>query len=252
MSRLFARDQLRHFFLWLTFYLLLSVAAVNIGLALGWSVQASAAPPLGALAVVLALYLWRTGIGKRIGLGVPADVPARRVWFHLPLLLLVALPLAFGFRTDLAAPVVGAVLAHALFVGFLEEVLFRGMLLQALLQKNRPVWAVMVSALTFGVGHAFSLLIGQGAEDTALQIVNATVVGLIFTLVVMATGNLHAVIVAHVLYNAVAALARPTDGVVHVVAGAVVLVVYGGWLLYGAGVRDRLRVAPTSSAARPR
>ena len=252
MSRLFARDQLRHFFLWLAFYLVISVAAVNIGISLGLSVQASAAPPLGALAVVMALYLWRTGIGGQLGLGVPADVPARRVWFYLPLLLLVGLPPVFGFRTDLTALVVGAVLAHALFVGFIEEVLFRGMLLQALLQRNRPVWAVAVSALTFGVGHAVSLLIGQGAEDTALQIVNATVVGLIFTLVVMATGNLHAAIAAHVLYNAVAALAKPTDGVAHVVAGAVILVAYGGWLLYGAGVLDRLQASPASSAARPR
>ena len=189
MTHLYENNPLRHFLLWLAAYLIVSIVAVNIGVNLGLSMPASAALPLGVLTVVLFAYLMRTGIGGQIGLGVPARVPARRMWFYLPLLLL---------------------------------------------------GAVTVSALTFGVGHAASLLIGENLGDTALQILNATVVGLVFTLVVLATGNLHAVIAAHFLYNAIAQIAQPS-GVVLILAAVLLLVGYGGWLFYGAGVRDRLR-----------
>lgn len=118
----------------------------------------------------------------------------------------------------------------------------RGMLLQALLRTWPPIVAILVSAVTFGVGHIASLAIGLDGINTALQIINATIVGLLFTLVVVATGNLHAAIVAHILYNAIAQLSQVTDSGMLLIPSIIALVVYGGWLLYGAGVKDRMRI----------
>lgn len=241
MKRLYEHNEIRHFFVWIALYLMVSLVAGNAGPGFGLTLNQASALPLAALAVVVFIYLQRTGIARQIGLGVPPAVPAARMWFYLPLLILVALPLLRGVRDDLTAVLLVAVLVHYLAVGFLEEVLCRGMLLRALLQEWRPVWAVLLSALTFGAGHAASLFLGQSGADTVLQIINATVVGLVFALVVVATGNLHAVIVTHFLYNTVAMLTYAQEGAALILAGTVVLLVYGAWLLTGGGALARLK-----------
>ncbi|SDC07898.1 hypothetical protein GA0111570_11912 [Raineyella antarctica] len=241
MKRLYEKNEIRHFLVWLAIYLGLSIVVINIGAAVGLSEHTVVALPLLALAVVMLGYFRRTGIGPEIGLGTPPAVPAPRMWFYLPLLVLVGLPLVSGLHQDLTALAVVVIVLHYAAAGFLEEVLFRGLLLRALLKQGRPVWAVAISALTFGIGHVTSLLIGQSGQDTVLQIINATVVGLIFTLVVVATGSLTAVIVAHILYNIIATLSDVTEGTGIIVTGIVVLLVYGAWLLTGAGVLAQLR-----------
>jgi uncharacterized protein len=191
------------------------------------------------------VYFRRTGVGPEIGLGTPPAVSAPRLWFYLALLLLVGIPLITGMREDLTALAVMAIVVHYAASGFLEEVLFRGLLLRALLKEWRPVWAVVISSLTFCIGHILSVLIGQSGPDTVFQIISATVVGLLFTLVVLATGNLTAVIIAHILYNIIATLSRTGQDAALILPGLVILVVYGVWLLFGAGVLDRLRSQQT-------
>lgn len=241
MRRLYEANQIRHFLVWLGAYLGLSVVAINIGSAFGVSDHVAVAIPLAALALVLFVHLRRTRIAADIGLGVPSAVAASRMWFYLPLLVLVCLPLLGGVDKDMTALAVTAIVVHYAAVGFLEETLMRGLLLRALLEKWPPVWAVVVSALTFGVGHVVSLLIGQSASDTVLQIINATVVGLIFTLVVIATGSLTAVIVIHALYNILAGISGATEGTWIIFGGIAVLLLYGTWLLIGAGAATRLK-----------
>lgn len=241
MKRLYESNQIRHFLVWLAIYLVISIVAINIGSNFGVSLQTAAVIPLGVLSIILYLYLRRTGIGRQIGLGVTPAVSLARMWFYLPLLLLVAFPLVTGLREHVTWLSFITIMGWAVFVGFLEEVLMRGMLLHAMLRTWRPALAILVSAATFGVGHIASLAVGLGGLETALQIINATIVGLLFTLVVVATGNLHAVIIAHILYNAIAQLSQVTSSATLLLPGIIALVIYGGWLLYGAGVKERMR-----------
>lgn len=232
---------MKRFFVWLALYLVISIVSINIGINLGISDHGAAIIPLGCLSIALLIYVQRFGVDKQIGLGVAPAVPVARMWFYLPLLALVVFPLSRGLRGDLTVFLVIMIVLHYLFVGFLEEVLFRGFLLQALLKETRPLWAILVTAVTFGLGHVTSLLIGQGGADTLRQILNAIVVGLIFTLVVFVTGNLHAVIVAHILYNICAVLSPDTVGISTLIFGIVVLLIYGSWLLFGVGGREKLK-----------
>lgn len=248
MTRLYEKNPLRHFLAWLAIYLISSIVAINIGINAGVSAHTAAVIPLGVLSVILFIYLLRTRIGTRIGLGVRPRVPASRMWFYLPLFILVCIPFARGLRGDLTLLLVATIITHYVFVGFLEEVLFRGMLLHALLDRGKAIWAVGITAVTFGIGHVTSMLIGQGGTDTALQIINAIIIGLILTLVVFLTGSLHVVIVIHVLYNISATLttdsASTTEGLIPILAGLAVLIIYGIWLLYGAGALTRFREFP--------
>lgn len=243
MIRLYEKNPVRHFLAWLAIYLIASIVAINIGVNVGVSEHMAAVIPLGLLSVLLLIYLLRTRIGAEIGLGVRPAVPASRMWFYLPLVILVCVPFTGGLRGDLTLLLVATIIAHYVFVGFLEEVLFRGMLLRALLDQGKPIRAVGITAVTFGIGHLTSMLIGQGGTDTALQIINAIIVGLVLTLVVFLTGSLHMAIVIHVLYNITATLSTDptstTEGSLAILAGLVVLIIYGSWLLFGAGALTR-------------
>lgn len=70
-----------------------------------------------------------------------------------------------------------------LIIAFIEETIFRGMMLRMLLTKGVAT-AVWVSSILFGVTHALQLLGGQSLEDTILQIIYALLVGLVLSLLI--------------------------------------------------------------------
>lgn len=70
-----------------------------------------------------------------------------------------------------------------LIIAFIEETIFRGMMLRMLLTKGVAT-AVLVSSILFGVTHDLQLLGGQSLEDTILQIIYALLVGLVLSLLI--------------------------------------------------------------------
>ena len=58
------------------------------------------------------------------------------------------------------AGLIFAVCSMAL-VGFAEELIFRGFLFKAMLKDGKPIVAIIVSSVTFGMGHIINLLTGQ-------------------------------------------------------------------------------------------
>lgn len=86
-----------------------------------------------------------------------------------------------------------SVLMLAILAPVMEEVLFRGILLESVREKYSSGRAIVVSALMFGVIH----VIPQ-------QVVNAFVIGLILGFIYVRTDSLWPVIIIHALNNAMA------------------------------------------------
>lgn len=117
-------------------------------------------------------------------------------------------------------------------VGFLEEVIFRGLLFRAM-EKDNPKTAIIVSALTFGLGHIVNLFNGSGQDITAtiIQIVFAVLVGFVLVLIFYYSGSLIPCILFHSVNNVLSAFeARGTmDPKLEM---ALIVVVLGGYLVY--------------------
>ena len=95
--------------------------------------------------------------------------------------------------TALSHNVVGA-LTISVFAPLLEEVLFRGAIQGVLMRFfGRPWPAIIVAALVFGVFHM-----------NPVQIVYATLLGIVLGWIYYRTGSLMSVIVGHVLNNSLA------------------------------------------------
>ena len=70
-----------------------------------------------------------------------------------------------------------------LWVGFLEEVIFRGLLFKAIAKDNVKT-ALIISSVTFGLGHLLNLVNGSGAgiAENLLQVTGAIAIGFLFVI----------------------------------------------------------------------
>ena len=89
---------------------------------------------------------------------------------------------------------------------YFEEVLYRGLVLKSLLNKNghskRDVMgACVVSSAIFGVLHIVNVFAGASVLPTLSQIIHATSTGLFFAAVFLRTKNLWIPILLHGLLN---------------------------------------------------
>ena len=85
-------------------------------------------------------------------------------------------------------------------VGFIEEIIFRGFLFK-MMAKESVKRAILVSALTFGIGHIVNLLNGASIIPTLLQICYAVSLGYLFVLIFYKSKSLIPCIITHALIN---------------------------------------------------
>lgn len=144
---------------------------------------------IGALS---ALRWWRA-----VGFRRPAQ--PRDLLLFLPLLLPVLLNLGVGLDVP-SLWLFTQLLALALLIGFAEEVIFRGLMLNAL--KARGLWqAAVITSLLFGLSHSLNLLSGKNGADILIQIAYALAVGFAFAALVLKNGLLWPLVIAHTLID---------------------------------------------------
>lgn len=86
-------------------------------------------------------------------------------------------------------------------VGFAEEMIFRGFLFKAMLRDSGVKPAVIVSSVTFGIGHIVNLLTGHGGIETLVQVCYAVAIGFIMVFVYYKGGSLLPCIISHSLID---------------------------------------------------
>ncbi len=124
----------------------------------------------------------------------------KKYLYFLPLLLIVSVNLWGGVRINNTA---GEVLFHIITminVGFIEEIIFRGFLFK-MMERDNLKRAMIVSAITFGIGHIVNLLNGAAVIPTLLQIGYATAIGFLFVVIFYKSKSLIPCIITHALIN---------------------------------------------------
>ena len=115
-----------------------------------------------------------------------------------------------------------------ILVGYVEEMIFRGFLLRAMLAGNTSAAAIIVSALTFGVGHIINLFTGHGSFETIMQILFAVSLGFLFTMVCYKSGSIIPCIIAHSVIDVLSRFATDNElfDWIYIIATIVVSIVY--------------------------
>lgn len=190
----------------LTFSLLVAAAVVIVSLAIG-TAAFFVAPDLSSvgigmavnvgLAILAAVLLTRLGWWGRAGFTAPRRW--RQMHLLLPLVALVLVSAVVQGRWLIDLPTALLVVGLMLVVGFAEEALFRGVILEALRARG-TVTAVIGSALLFAALHAMNAVTGEGVV-VIVQILSALGIGFAFAAVRLRTGTLVPLIAIHAAIN---------------------------------------------------
>lgn len=206
MLGLYRRNETLFAVLWIVLYVVVCGNLRNLG-------DDSPYMTVGLLAMALSLlrFVMRNELAGKYGLTSWPKNQARLLYL-VPLWAIASGNLWGGVSPHYEGPgLVCAAISMAL-VGILEELIFRGLLFKAMLAKGSDAKAIVICAVTFGIGHIVNLLTGHLMLETLVQIVFAVSVGFVFTLVFYRGGSLLPPMLAHSLID-VFSLASNREGV---------------------------------------
>ncbi len=239
LKHLYKKSKVLFSIIWIIAYCILFSLADSLSATLG--IEKTVTLPVGlALSLFLFLFLRREGLLAAYGLRAPRG-SGKQTLYYLPLVALLSANLWYGVTLRYSALETVLFIASMLCVGFLEEVIFRGLLFNAM-RGEHPRAAVIVSSVTFGIGHIINLFNGAGADlvPNLLQVVYATAAGFMFVMLYLCTQSLLPCILTHALFNALSAFSREAPTLTHAVLSCVLLcLISGGYAAYLAFILRR-------------
>jgi membrane protease YdiL (CAAX protease family) len=161
-----------------------------------------------ALTLILLLFLKKNKLFKDYGFCLPS-VSHKSMLYYTPLLVMLSANLWYGVSLNYAILETVIYILTMLCVGFLEEAIFRGLLFEAMRKDNQKI-AIIVSSVTFGIGHIINLINGSGAEllPNLLQVIYSTSAGFMFVMIYCKSKSIISCIISHGLFNSLSAFSN--------------------------------------------
>lgn len=179
------------------------------------------------LSIIILLFLSKQKLFKEYGL-CKTELPLKKLLYFIPLVLLCLLNVISGFSITKTVPVIILEVLSMLFVGFLEEIIFRGFLFKSMAKDNLKT-AVIVSSLTFGIGHIINLFNGAEIVSNLCQIVGAVGFGFMCVMIFIKSKSLLPCIITHSVFNILSVFTAETDMITDIIISVVMLVITGGY-----------------------
>lgn len=232
LKKLYEKSNIWFAVAWIITYCVLLSVGDSLSDVVG--IQKSVTLPIALLlSIVLFFFLKKNDLCEEYGLCRP-KASARAMLYYLPILLMLTANLWFGVTLNYGAIETVLYILAMFGVGFLEEVIFRGLLFGAMKKENLTS-AIIVSSVTFGIGHIINLFNGSGADllPNLLQVIYATAAGFMFVMVYHRSKSLIACIVAHGLFNAISVFANNSlTNEQRILSCILLTVITGGYATY--------------------
>lgn len=177
------------------------------------------------LLVLLMVILKRT---KYYGLAKVRN--SKEYLYFIPLIVLISVNLWNGININNTANEIIFHILTMLNVGFIEEIIFRGFLFK-MMEKNNLKRAIIVSSITFGIGHIINLLNGADLIPTLMQICYAVAIGYVFVKIFYKSKSLLPCIITHELINSLSIFNIENTLSIYIVP-VVLIVVSCGYAIY--------------------
>ena len=230
MKKLYEKNELTFSIMWIVVYCVLQSLANPLNKVIGIEYAASAVFCI-LQTIVLFNFIRKNKLQEQYGL-CKSSVPASRFLYYVPLIILATGNLWNGAAVNYSLPETVCRIACMLCVGFLEEVIFRGFLFVAIAKENVRS-AIIISSVTFGVGHLINLFNGSGMElvNNLCQICFAIAVGFLLVTIFYRGGSLLPCIIVHSAINTLGTFANDTDltmqmNLLHIFALILITVAY--------------------------
>jgi len=145
--------------------------------------------------IILMIILKRTSY-----YGLTKVTNLKKYLYFIPLFLIVSVNLWNGVNINNSTSEIIFHILTMINVGFIEEIIFRGFLFK-MMAKDNIKSAIIISAITFGIGHIVNLLNGADLIPTLMQICYAISIGYLFVIIFYKSKSLIPCIITHSLVN---------------------------------------------------
>ena len=226
MTKLHNKNPLIFALIWIGIYIVFTSLAEELSRQIGLEKSLTAAFHL-LCSLVLLLWLKKQGLFAEYGL-CRAKYPAAKFLYYIPLLLAASCNLWLGLRLNLSPLESGFYVLSMLCVGFLEEIIFRGFLFKAM-SRDSIKSAIIVSSVTFGIGHIINLINGSGMGLVAnlCQVTYAIAFGFLFVIIFHRGGSLLPCIMTHSTVNALSVFSTEPETAAVEIVTALILTAIG-------------------------
>lgn len=229
MYRLYKKNRLNFSLTWIISYVVLVVAAESFSDLLGF-MKVITAPTLVLFSLLLFFWIRKYSLWEEYGLCSFKGNWNNYLYF-IPLLLIITTNVWNGVTIKVSAAETVLHILSMLCVGFIEEIIFRGFLFKSLCEENVKQ-AILISSITFGIGHIVNLLNGADFVSTLLQICYAGAIGFLFTIIFYKGKSLLPCIISHGILNSLSIFAVQRSQIFNIITALVLCAVSGGYALW--------------------
>lgn len=233
LKKLYEKSEIWFAVAWIIAYVVMASTGDNISVEFGIE-KIVTLPILIAMSAILYFFVRRNCLTEKYGLCKP-KLSAAKMLYYIPLLVLLTANLWYGVTLN-QSPLETVLYVLSMFcVGSLEELIFRGLLFKAM-AKDGVRSAIIVSSVTFGIGHIVNLFNGSGAEllPNLLQVMYAVAIGFTFVMIYWRTKSLLPCILTHSIFNGLSAFVNEAamTSQREIISGILLAVIGGGYALY--------------------
>ena len=233
LKKLYDKSQIWFAVAWIIAYCVLMSVGDALSASIGMDKSVTLAIGIVLSGIVL-LFLKKHGLFRDYGLCAP-KASAKSMLFYIPILVMLTANLWYGVTLNYGVLETVLYILSMFCVGFLEEVIFRGFLFEAM-RKGNVKAAIIVSSVTFGIGHIINLINGSGAEllPNLLQVIYATAAGFMFVMMYYKSKSLIGCIVTHGAFNALSVFANEANATaeMRILTAILLTVITGSYALY--------------------
>ena len=230
MKKLYEKNELTFAIVWIVIYCVLQSLANSFNEIIGIEYSANAVLCI-LQTIVLFAFIKKHNLSERYGL-CKSSIPASRFLYYIPLIIFASGNLWHGIALNYSWMATVCRITCMLCVGFVEEVIFRGFLFEAIAKENVKS-AIIISSVTFGIGHIINLVNGSGMElaENLCQIIFAIAVGFLFVTLYYRGGSLLPCIIAHSVNNLLSTFSNGAEstmekGIIHCLIMIVISIAY--------------------------
>ena len=233
LKKLYDKSDLWFSIVWIIAYVILASIGDNLSLEIGIE-KVVTLPILIILSFVLFFFISKNKLYNKYGL-CKSNVNHSKMLFYIPLIILITTNLWYGVALNFTCLETVFYILSMFCVGFLEEMIFRGLLFKAM-EQNDVKSAIIVSSVTFGIGHIVNLINGSGANiiSNLLQVVYAMAIGFTFVMIFYKTKSILPCIMTHSIFNALSAFSNEAIMIPQneIISGIIITIIAGVYALY--------------------
>lgn len=231
MKKLFEKNQLVFALAWIFIYIFIFSIADSISESIG-VIKIITVPAFIVLAILMLIFIIKNKLQDYYGLE-KVDGSFKNYLYFIPLIIVSTSNLWNGVtNTNYTALETVLYIVSMLFVGLLEEIIFRGFLFKAIKKRRSLNLAIVISSITFGIGHIINLLGGADFVPTLLQIIYAIAFGYLFTIIFIKSKSLIPCIISHGIINSLSLFGTQPNITVQVIITAVLVIITVAYSLY--------------------